>query len=233
MASTTQIFDPDGDLTFIIPSGKNAVDITPSSRHRPRKTPTKETHPVFKAMFTGNLAEAVALRDNGTVEVPLPDDNAVVFTILMDSIHSRQRKVPRKVPLKLLGLLYSGLRLRYRDPGTLAQHFMGVQTSRGFSTVTGMLIRGSKDFDASRDMKIRGTEHDLPIPMKILEAIQNKRERAIEALYTRSQNLVDAYTFTRRDNKTKCHKHLCDTIVLGSLIHNFSRTQGDTSGIFM
>lgn len=61
--------------------------------------------PVFKAMLTHSFQEGDTLRSTGEVEIPLPDDDPAVFTIILDIIHGRGRRVPRVVPLKLLALL--------------------------------------------------------------------------------------------------------------------------------
>lgn len=45
--------------------------------------------PVFKAMLTGNLVEVIALHENGKVEITLPEDDAVDFTILIDIVHGK------------------------------------------------------------------------------------------------------------------------------------------------
>ncbi|PQE18705.1 BTB POZ domain-containing protein [Rutstroemia sp. NJR-2017a BBW] len=58
--------------------------------------------PVFKAMLQGRFKESHQLRENGKVEVPLPDDNAYAFEILARLIHGRFSTVPKQIPIWLL-----------------------------------------------------------------------------------------------------------------------------------
>ena len=57
---------------------------------------------VFKAMLNGHFMEGRLLAEMGMVEVPLPDDDPTAFTILLDIIHGRGSRVPRKLNLTLL-----------------------------------------------------------------------------------------------------------------------------------
>lgn len=90
---------------------------------RKHKFPAKEAHvhmkvsskhmmlasPVFKAMLTSSFSEGETLRNTGRVEIPLPDDDTTVFTIILDIIHGRGKRVPRVVPLRLLALLSTAI----------------------------------------------------------------------------------------------------------------------------
>ncbi|KAI6709888.1 hypothetical protein JHW43_007562 [Diplocarpon mali] len=167
MAPATRIFDPDGDLTFILPSG--------SSMH------TLLASPVLKAMLTGNLAEAVALRDNGKVEIPLSEDNAIALTILMDIIHSRHRKVPSPVLLKLLALLAVAVDDALKDSINDVEIPKGdnalllwlsiswvFRTAAEIELVARQWLRNSTDLDATRDIEIQGTDPILPVPSTAL-----------------------------------------------------------------
>ncbi|PVH85239.1 hypothetical protein DL98DRAFT_54784 [Cadophora sp. DSE1049] len=59
--------------------------------------------PVFRAMLQySNFKEGDELRKNGRVEVALPDDNYIAFGIMMDIIHGRVSKIPRRVSLEIL-----------------------------------------------------------------------------------------------------------------------------------
>lgn len=58
---------------------------------------------VFKAMLqAGRFLEGNTLASQKQVEIPLPDDNAAAFEILLNILHGRTRKVPKKVDLSLL-----------------------------------------------------------------------------------------------------------------------------------
>jgi hypothetical protein len=59
--------------------------------------------PVFKAMLQhGNFKEGRELGTNGSVNVPLPDDNPEAFLVLLHVIHGRNRLVPRQVSMELM-----------------------------------------------------------------------------------------------------------------------------------
>ena len=58
--------------------------------------------PVFEAMLNGNFKEGRTLQSDSRVEVPLPDDDADTFRILLSIIHGRNRSVPRKIDLDRL-----------------------------------------------------------------------------------------------------------------------------------
>jgi hypothetical protein len=57
---------------------------------------------VFAAMLYGGFKESIDLSSDGKISVPLPDDDVGAFTILLDIIHGRNRRVPRKMELSML-----------------------------------------------------------------------------------------------------------------------------------
>lgn len=57
---------------------------------------------VFKAMLQRGFQEGEELRANGNVEILSPDDDPKAFTILIDIVHGRSRKVSRTVSFPLL-----------------------------------------------------------------------------------------------------------------------------------
>ena len=65
--------------------------------------------PVFKAMLSHGFSEGEALQTQGTAEIPLPDDDPAAMAILLEIIHTRGQRVPRKVSLTLLALLAIGI----------------------------------------------------------------------------------------------------------------------------
>lgn len=60
--------------------------------------------PVFKAMFRRENAfkEGTDLQAGGVVKVPLPDDDAAAFRIILNIVHVRHRYVPKTVNLNSL-----------------------------------------------------------------------------------------------------------------------------------
>lgn len=58
--------------------------------------------PVFERMLTGGWAEGSALRTRGIAEIKVQSTKATALFTLLNIIHGRTRKVPRKVSLDLL-----------------------------------------------------------------------------------------------------------------------------------
>lgn len=67
-----------------------------SSKH------AKLASPVFKAMLEHSFREGEALKRNGRVEIPLPDDDPDNFLLLMKMAHAMHRGLPRVIPLDTL-----------------------------------------------------------------------------------------------------------------------------------
>ncbi|KAH7350765.1 hypothetical protein BKA65DRAFT_498940 [Rhexocercosporidium sp. MPI-PUGE-AT-0058] len=61
--------------------------------------------PVFKTILSHGFAKGEALQNNGEAEIPLPNDDPTTFTVLLDVIHGRGRRVPRDLDLKTLALV--------------------------------------------------------------------------------------------------------------------------------
>ncbi|MCJ1476644.1 hypothetical protein MMC13_005312 [Lambiella insularis] len=57
---------------------------------------------VFKLMLKPGYLEGNKLLSQGYVELPLPDDNQAALLILMNLIHGKLKKVPRKITLEML-----------------------------------------------------------------------------------------------------------------------------------
>lgn len=58
--------------------------------------------PVFRAMLQAGFKEGQTLRDEGKVEISLPDDNPDSFELLMNVAHNRTRRVPRRIEMRQL-----------------------------------------------------------------------------------------------------------------------------------
>jgi len=105
-------FDPNGDITLIMRSHleddqtperttttESVIESTPmlvSSKHLILASL------VFGAMLQDRFNEGQTLRSAGYLELPLPDDDPVAFSILLDVIHGHTRKVSRKIDFELL-----------------------------------------------------------------------------------------------------------------------------------
>ena len=109
-------FDPNGDITLIMRS--HLEDNQTSERTTTTESGTGSTpmhvrmlvsskhlilaSSVFGAMLQDRFNEGQTLRSAGYLELPLPDDDPVAFSILLDVIHGHTRKVPRKIDFELL-----------------------------------------------------------------------------------------------------------------------------------
>ncbi|KAK0108227.1 hypothetical protein ONS95_003046 [Cadophora gregata] len=94
-ASGAQEQDPDKDEKSL--PGEAAIDMLVSSRHMALASP------VFRAMLRHEgFKEGHTLGAEGSVQVPLPDDDPRAMRILLDVVHGLNRRVPRKVSLKTL-----------------------------------------------------------------------------------------------------------------------------------
>ncbi|KAH6713229.1 hypothetical protein DL95DRAFT_74558 [Leptodontidium sp. 2 PMI_412] len=63
----------------------------------------KLVSPVFRAMLQRDgFREGCVRGSEGSVEDPLPDDDPRAMKILLDIVHGRNRRVPRKVSLRIL-----------------------------------------------------------------------------------------------------------------------------------
>jgi hypothetical protein len=50
----------------------------------------------------GNFKEGDALRSNGSVEIPFPEDNPDAFLILLKIIHGMTRQVPHDMDFEMM-----------------------------------------------------------------------------------------------------------------------------------
>jgi hypothetical protein len=57
---------------------------------------------VFRTMLSGNFKERREPASDGKVQVPLPNEDPTSFAIVLDIVHSRNRRVPKHVDLELL-----------------------------------------------------------------------------------------------------------------------------------
>ncbi|CAG8978376.1 hypothetical protein HYALB_00010395 [Hymenoscyphus albidus] len=57
---------------------------------------------VFKSMHQYTSHEVKALRRNGSVKIPLPDDDPAAFTILMNIVHAKNKAISSQIDLPLV-----------------------------------------------------------------------------------------------------------------------------------
>jgi hypothetical protein len=256
-AQNVQVFDSRGDITFVLQSRLKEPRKSSSFLYR-RGSDTKESlvymrasskylmraSPVFKAMLKPNFPEGATLLFTGKVEVPLPDDDPIAFSILMDIVHGKPG-VPRHVSLLLLTALsvlvdkYQLLKVvsKYSDqwvdalkrdiPQAITSdlfHWLSVswvfRSSEEFNHLTRILERESDGLDL--DTYSRELQEYLPIPEIITETIQRKRQRAIYQAF----DMLNSWTDILQMPKTRCnakgspesHRLTCDAKLLDSLL---------------
>jgi hypothetical protein len=95
--SEDEDIDVDGTNSEASEPESQPVHIRVSSKHMIMASP------VLRSMLEdGNFKEGEALRSNGSVEIPFPEDNPDAFLILRKIIHGITRQVPREVDFEMM-----------------------------------------------------------------------------------------------------------------------------------
>jgi hypothetical protein len=175
----------------------------------PQRDPKKDIHmlvsskhmtlasTVFAAMLSVHFREGSELQSRGKAEITLPDDDPDAFTILLDIIHGRTKKVPRRVddliPLTDLAVLVDKYQLLeavdFFSTTWIGWPAAGIpkasaddlflwlciswvfKSSLRFTEITQILMRtGDREIEAD-------PEDELPIPQTILSISPRKIER--------------------------------------------------------
>lgn len=92
----THILIHNGDITLTLTTTKPPTKLLASSVH------LTNASPYFKALLTGPFSEATDLSQNGTVEIPLPDDDPEAMLIVMKAVHGVWRGIKPRLKLELL-----------------------------------------------------------------------------------------------------------------------------------
>ncbi|OWP06775.1 hypothetical protein B2J93_8832 [Marssonina coronariae] len=263
MAANLHVFDPRGNMTFVLQSlvreprrGSSLL----SYRHHPRKLAKvymrvsskrlMRASPVFKAMLKHSFVEGVTLRATGRVEVPLPDDDPVVFGLLMDIVHGTRRRTPPPpmdtLFLTKIAILVDKYRLQqyvatYSDAWVEALRCDLPQTFNAdlmhwlciswvfrrpieFNLMTRVAERESLGQDL--DTYSEALDENLPIPQRIIDSILARRMKAIR----NSFDVIGRYIDVLQNSKPRCtssrsesHRYTCNSILLGSLLEGSAR----------
>ncbi|TEA20469.1 hypothetical protein C8034_v008679 [Colletotrichum sidae] len=149
------------------------------------------------------LAESVALRTHGHVTIPLPEDDAASFLIVMSMIHGKEAIVPEQVSLRMLSRLatvvdkfdfHEAVQVQmekwisylYRSMPTFLNHDLTswiwisyvFRMSEAFKTLTAIAQRQSKGpIDAPELIS-----YEVPLPTSIVDAVSSRRLRAISRI---------------------------------------------------
>ncbi|KAF7863214.1 hypothetical protein EAF04_007296 [Stromatinia cepivora] len=179
--------------------------------------------PAFKAMFqhTDGFKEGEELHTEGTVHVPLPDDNPDAFLILANIIHCRDAQIPQKLSLSalcdfailvekycmqdavtivsfiwikdLMGELHSW---KVHEDAVL--HWLCIawvfNVDEAFFHITWLLALKNAQ---PPSIRLRDHDVDLPIPDTVIEKMDENRERIISRCFTLITNLITKYQNSR------------------------------------
>ncbi|KAF7908519.1 uncharacterized protein EAF01_004274 [Botrytis porri] len=193
--------------------------------------------PVFKAMLQhNNFKEGRELASAGKIEIALPDDDPDAFAILMCIIHGRTRNVPREIDLDLLSRI-STLVDKYQ-----LHEVVEIMSDRWISLLEAELPEEfTDDFlpwlsiswvfekpsifkevtriaERQSNGKIGEDRDDIPIPNRVLDAIQARRLTAIADAYSTVETILNTgkhhCTAPRKDSFE------CSGMVLGTLLQS-------------
>lgn len=114
MSPQDRTLDSDGDIFLILTdedqdsdSNNTYMDDGNDSTQRETRVQCSSKHlslasPVFKAMLSSNFKESAVLRSTGTLNLPLPDDDATPLLILLNIIHGQTKEIPLEIDLYML-----------------------------------------------------------------------------------------------------------------------------------
>ncbi|TGO58805.1 hypothetical protein BCON_0051g00450 [Botryotinia convoluta] len=196
--------------------------------------------PVFKAMLQhNNFKEGRELASAGKIEISLPDDDPDAFAILMCIIHGRTRNVPRQIDLDLLSRI-STLVDKYQ-----LHEVVEIMSGRWISLLEAELPEEFTDdllpwlsiswvfekpsifkevtriAERHSNGKIVEDRDDIPIPNRVLDAIQERRLTAIADAYSTVETILNTgkhhCTAPRKDSFE------CSGMVLGTLLQSSTK----------
>ncbi|KUJ15798.1 uncharacterized protein LY89DRAFT_670340 [Mollisia scopiformis] len=191
---------------------KQPVHMRVSSRH------LMLASPVFAVMLDRyKFKEGTTLHAEGSVDIELPDDDPDAWEVLLNVIHGRTRKVPRKVGLLLLTqiailvnkyemldvveifsdtwirrCLKKGLPEQYERCEDVVMSWLFIawvfEKPKIFKPITRTMIHCAPNvFHHDLDL-------DPPIPNTLLDVLQERRLEAIDSLLTIITTLTTTYT---------------------------------------
>ncbi|KAJ8067205.1 hypothetical protein OCU04_004570 [Sclerotinia nivalis] len=196
--------------------------------------------PVFKAMLQGNnFKEGRELASTGKVEISLPDDDPDAFAILMCIIHGRTRSVPREIDLDLLSRISTLVdkyqlhevveimsdrwisQLEFELPEEFTNDLLPwlsiswvFEKPSIFKEITRIAERQSKG-------RIGEDRDDIPIPDRVLDAIQERRLTAITDAYSIVETIL--HTGKHHCSAPRKSSFECSGMVLGTLLQSSTK----------
>ncbi|KAK0619421.1 hypothetical protein B0T14DRAFT_432395, partial [Immersiella caudata] len=241
------VMDPSGDviLTLSNPNAPFAIwDASPQEESQTNSILSESAtflvssrhlilaSPMFKAMLTGGWKEGD--KSNGTAEVGAEDWDTEALVIVMNVLHSHYRQVPKKVSLEMLAkiaiivdyyqihealqiiasLWINALKESLPDsPGRDVTLWILVSLVFGdatvFRQVTKIAILRSK-----KDITI---PHNLPIPLAVIDQLNQHRKGSIDVIAAAFRGLRDDYIHGRQGCSFECR-----AMHLGTLMKNLS-----------
>ncbi|EDP50765.1 conserved hypothetical protein [Aspergillus fumigatus A1163] len=185
--------------------------------------------PIFKETLSGRWKEGLRLLKEGSVEIPIRNWDLEAFLILMDILHCQTQNLPREICLELLAKI-AVLADCYQCQ-TLVRFFaeiwIGHLRRKTFPTIYsrdsmlwvwvswnfGQLF----EFEKSTSIAISQsngliTSLDLPIPAKVIDEMNRRRNDAISAVLSSLAEQRNAFL----DGSRGCCFE-CSSIMLGAL----------------
>ncbi|PGH27770.1 hypothetical protein AJ80_00558 [Polytolypa hystricis UAMH7299] len=182
---------------------------------------------VFRAMLKRKFSESNALHMNGSVEVPLPEDDPDAFLILLNIIHGYFGRVPRTIDFQTFAQI-SILVDKYdmHEAGQLFSHFwfenLKPDIPKAYTDDIPAWIcicwvfNKPEEFKHTTSLALRqGTVEialgDLPIPSAIVDTINTRRLDALTKIITTLLMHHEDYL------QSEHCSFECDALMLGSL----------------
>ncbi|KAG4428533.1 hypothetical protein IFR05_015986 [Cadophora sp. M221] len=209
--------------------GPMTVHMRASSRHLMLASPT------FLSMLGPGYREGSVLQAQGSVIIPLADDDPDALIILLNVIHGKTRVVPREVDLHTLAKiatlvdyyhmhetveLWSDIWIEKIGLHEIEDEYdENPMRSRHYLSISSMWAPRSCVGNTDQNMEVDVEDLDnLPIPPPILDTINTNRAAAIKKAIKIIEDLVQKYTGP--DVHCPHGGFKCDATVLGSLIKN-------------
>ncbi|KAF4200230.1 hypothetical protein CNMCM8927_003677 [Aspergillus lentulus] len=166
--------------------------------------------PIFKETLSGRWKEGLRLLKEGSVEIPIRDWDLEAFLILMDIFHCQAQNLPREICLELLAKIAVLADCYQCQPLVrfFAEIWIGHLRRKIFSTIYsrdsmlwvwvswnfGQLFEFEKSTSiAISQSKGLITSLDLPIPAKVIDEMNRRRNDAISAVLSLLAEQRDAF----------------------------------------
>ncbi|KAK4196094.1 hypothetical protein QBC40DRAFT_342952 [Triangularia verruculosa] len=167
--------------------------------------------PMFKAMLTGVWEEGD--KNNGTAEVGAEDWDTEALVIVMNVLHSHYRQVPKKVSLEMLAKI-----------AIIVDYYQIHEALQIIASLWINALKKSLPDSPGRDVTLWilvswdiTIPHDLPIPLAVVDQLNQHRKGSINVIAAAFRGLRDDYIHGRPGCSFECR-----AMHLGTLMKNLS-----------